>query len=347
MSKRVKAKGLLKLKFYCELCSKQCRDENGFKCHTMSDSHLRQMQLFGENPDKFIEEYSQKFEDSFLGHLKQSHGFSRVAATVVYNEYISDPYHVHMNATKWLSLTEFVVYLGETGKCKVDKTHSCGGSGWFITYHNDKSKRFKSKLMEEHKHDKEIAKQINRATSVAVPIPMEIEIEKSVDCELPDKHKKIAFRFGLAPPRRKETNKMKGKEDSEEVKDTKNNRKAYWLCEGIVVKVISKVWEEKGLYNKKGVVKKVLDNYIGEIQMLDTDTHNDHIVRINQDHLQTVLPHISGLVRIVNGSYCGCNARLLDVDTFNFCAKVQLDKCIYQGRVLHKVAYEDICKLAV
>lgn len=229
MSKRVKAKGLLKLKFYCELCSKQCRDENGFKCHTMSDSHLRQMQLFGENPDKFIEEYSQKFEDSFLGHLKQSHGFSRVAATVVYNEYISDPYHVHMNATKWLSLTEFVVYLGETGKCKVDKTHSCGGSGWFITYHNDKSKRFKSKLMEEHKHDKEIAKQINRATSVAVPIPMEIEIEKSVDCELPDKHKKIAFRFGLAPPRRKETNKMKGKEDSEEVKDTKNNRNC---CEG-------------------------------------------------------------------------------------------------------------------
>ena len=30
---RIKAKGLSKLRWYCQLCSKQCRDENGFKCH--------------------------------------------------------------------------------------------------------------------------------------------------------------------------------------------------------------------------------------------------------------------------------------------------------------------------
>ncbi len=32
------------------MCEKQCRDENGFKCHTMSESHLRQMRLYAENP---------------------------------------------------------------------------------------------------------------------------------------------------------------------------------------------------------------------------------------------------------------------------------------------------------
>lgn len=37
----------------------------------------------------------------------------------VYNELINDKHHVHMNATKWLTLTEFVKHLGRTGQCKV------------------------------------------------------------------------------------------------------------------------------------------------------------------------------------------------------------------------------------
>lgn len=34
---------------------KQCRDENGFKCHLDSDSHKRQMMVFGEAPDRIIQ----------------------------------------------------------------------------------------------------------------------------------------------------------------------------------------------------------------------------------------------------------------------------------------------------
>jgi hypothetical protein len=33
IANRIKAKGLQKLRWYCQLCQKQCRDENGFKCH--------------------------------------------------------------------------------------------------------------------------------------------------------------------------------------------------------------------------------------------------------------------------------------------------------------------------
>ena len=48
ISNRIKAKGLQKLRWYCQMCQKQCRDENGFKCHLNSDSHQRQMMVFGQ-----------------------------------------------------------------------------------------------------------------------------------------------------------------------------------------------------------------------------------------------------------------------------------------------------------
>ena len=37
LSNKIKSKGLQKLRWYCQMCEKQCRDENGFKCHTMSE----------------------------------------------------------------------------------------------------------------------------------------------------------------------------------------------------------------------------------------------------------------------------------------------------------------------
>lgn len=40
------------------MCQKQCRDENGFKCHTMSESHLRQMRVYSEDPTRIMEEFS-------------------------------------------------------------------------------------------------------------------------------------------------------------------------------------------------------------------------------------------------------------------------------------------------
>lgn len=130
IANRIKAKGLQKLRWYCQMCQKHCRDENGFKCHCMSESHQRQMQIFGENSNRIVDGYSEEFEQSFLDFMKRSHRFSRIAATVVYNEYINDRHHVHMNSTEWATITEFVKHLGRTGKCKVEETPK----GWFITY---------------------------------------------------------------------------------------------------------------------------------------------------------------------------------------------------------------------
>jgi len=128
----------------------------------------------------------------------------------------------------------------------------------------------------------------------------------------------------------------------EEMKKERINRKDYWLSEGVVVKVMSKALAEKGYYKQKGVVRKVIDKYIGEIEMLETK----HVLRVDQAELETVIPQIGGLVRIVNGAYRGATAKLLGVDTDKFCAKVQIEKGAYVGRVLKAVEYEDICKVA-
>ncbi|XP_034225122.1 KIN17-like protein isoform X2 [Prunus dulcis] len=125
IANRIKAKGLQKLRWYCQMCQKQCRDENGFKCHCMSESHQRQMQIFGENSNRIVDGYSEEFEQSFLDFMKRSHRFSRIAATVVYNEYINDRHHVHMNSTEWATITEFVKHLGRTDQSEFGSTPHC------------------------------------------------------------------------------------------------------------------------------------------------------------------------------------------------------------------------------
>jgi DNA/RNA-binding protein KIN17 len=97
------------------------RDENGFKMHTQSESHVRQMLVVGENAKKFISDYSGQFQRDFLQLLRTSHGEKKVQLNHFYQEYISNKEHVHMNATKWPSLTEFAKFLGREGICRVEE----------------------------------------------------------------------------------------------------------------------------------------------------------------------------------------------------------------------------------
>lgn len=130
IANRMKAKGLQKLKFYCQMCAKQCRDENGFKCHMTSDSHLRQMKIFRENAGGMMDSFSREFEVAYMETLRRRHGTQRMNANNVYQEVIQDKHHVHMNSTKWATLTDFVQYLGKKGLCVVEETER----GWYVTY---------------------------------------------------------------------------------------------------------------------------------------------------------------------------------------------------------------------
>ncbi|MFS7965361.1 putative KIN17-like protein [Helianthus anomalus] len=297
----------------------------------------------------------QEFESTFLDHMKRSHRFSRIAATVVYNEYINDRHHVHMNSTKWATLTEFVMYLGKTGKCKVDETPK----GWFITY-IDRDSETKADIADEEKQEREIKRHIERAEQLGLgnvgEKSFESEEKKLLVRADGGGEKKIKLSIGSIKNAGKEkgegsssfvfddldningngkekTRKTGGRSGSaldelikeeEKVKE-RINRKDYWLCEGIVV---SKVLADKGYYKRKGVVLE-----------------SKHKLRVDQEELETVIPQIGGLVRVVNGAYRGSNARLFSVNTDKFCAKVQIEKGVYDGRVIQAIEYEDICKV--
>jgi len=122
LNNKLKSKGLQRLRWYCQVCERQTRDENGFKLHTQSESHVRQMLLIGEDPKKYINDYSSQFQRDFLQLLRTSHGTKQVSMNHYYQEYISDKMHIHMNATKWPSLTEFAKFLGREGICRVEET---------------------------------------------------------------------------------------------------------------------------------------------------------------------------------------------------------------------------------
>lgn len=116
LSKQMKARGLQKLKYYCQICEKQCRDANGFQSHIRSPSHLRRI---SKVTDQDVENYSMEFERDFLLLLKLSHGEKWIGANKFYNEFIQDKNHIHMNATRFTSLNKFIQYLGKAGKVKV------------------------------------------------------------------------------------------------------------------------------------------------------------------------------------------------------------------------------------
>ncbi|KAH7110870.1 zinc finger protein-like protein RTS2 [Dendryphion nanum] len=126
LANQMKSKGLQRLRWWCQICSKQCRDANGFKCHVNSESHVRQMQVVGEDPRKYIEGFSKDFQRDFIQLLRVAHGEKFVGANRFYNEYIRDKEHIHMNATKWQSLTEFIKHVGREGIVNVKEDEKDG-----------------------------------------------------------------------------------------------------------------------------------------------------------------------------------------------------------------------------
>merc|ERR1719460_2202886 len=92
--------------------------------------------------------------------MSTRHCQHRVLANSVYCEFISDRHHTHMNSTIWVTLSNFVQYLGRTGQCKIDKTPK----GWYVEFidrspekmrrEEDKRKEALAELKQEDRHQK-------------------------------------------------------------------------------------------------------------------------------------------------------------------------------------------------
>ncbi|CAF1354824.1 unnamed protein product, partial [Adineta ricciae] len=398
---RIKAKGLQKLRWYCQSCQKQCRDENGFKCHIQSESHQRQLLLVGENSGKYVANYSHEFHSGFFSTLRRSFGTKRVLANTVYCEYIKDRDHIHMNATRWVALAGYVRWLGSQGLCEIEQTER----GWYVTLIDkdpdsvrremDSEKKQKMDLDDEQRRQKLIAEQIKRdqERGIQQPEPVYSDLVRKDEDEkvqvtfnqmvVAEKKKTLPTSILVTSSKKRQTTtdetpdgveakKQKAEmqeepaatesvfkkplpvasskpkksaleelREMEEKRKEAKNRKDYWLHEGIVVKIITSKLGDK-CYKKKGVVTKVEDRYQAVVKIIDT---NDK-VRVDQAHVETVIPAIGKKVLIVNGAYRGEEATLEDIHQDTFSVDLTLTTGPMVGMRCNNVAYEDVSKLA-
>ncbi|KAK5849055.1 hypothetical protein PBY51_008729 [Eleginops maclovinus] len=375
---RIKSKGLQKLRWYCQMCQKQCRDENGFKCHCMSESHQRQLLLASEDPNKFMDHFSNEFKNEFLELLRRRFGTKRVHNNIIYNEYISDREHIHMNSTKWETLGEFTKWLGREGFCKVDETPK----GWYVQYidrdpetirrQEEQARKKKQDLDDEERSAKFIEEQVRRGRG-----DKEVE-ETPVFTELKreSEEEKVAFNLGasssVAGPsksssalgasalkaaaasstKRKDTStdtrgEKKKKSALEEIMEMEEKKKKkesvrldYWLQPNIVVKVVTKRLGEK-YHKKKAVIMEVRDKYGAVVKMIDSGDK----LKLDQNHVETVIPAPGKQVLILNGPHRETEALLEGIDEKNFSATLTLTSGHQKGKTV-SVAYEDFSKLA-
>ncbi|KAL9106787.1 MAG: hypothetical protein Q9227_008209 [Pyrenula ochraceoflavens] len=231
LSNNLKSKGLQRLRWFCQPCSRQMRDENGFKMHCQSEGHVRQMAVIGEDPRKAINEFSRQFERDFLNLLKTGHGEKRVHANRFYQEYISDKNHVHQNSTKWASLTEFVKHIGREGLCRVDEEESDEsgrGGGLYISWidNSPEALRRQDALRKKERQDKGDEEREQRAIEAQIERARqdrtggdradEDEVEEDKKRQLQRKEgEKITLNFGAKPVAKPPSPPLTEKSDEE------------------------------------------------------------------------------------------------------------------------------------
>jgi DNA/RNA-binding protein KIN17 len=195
------------------------------------------MIVVGENAGRHIADFSAQFQSEFVTLLSRRcvflvpifhtfvsinliavvhkrFGTKRVKANNVYQEHIQDKHHLHMNATRWVTLTEFIKHLGRTGVAHVDETDK----GWFIAW-IDRSpkalekqeaslKKERATMNDEQRERLLIAEQIERAerearekgegTSAAGAIEGE-EMKQEEGLQREEGEKKVVLSFTSKP----------------------------------------------------------------------------------------------------------------------------------------------------
>ncbi|XP_041340442.1 DNA/RNA-binding protein KIN17-like [Pyrgilauda ruficollis] len=375
ISNRIKSKGLQKLRWYCQMCQKQCRDENGFKCHCMSESHQRQLLLASENPQQFLDYFSEEFRKDFLELLRRRFGTKRVHNNIVYNEYISHREHIHMNATQWETLTDFTKWLGREGLCRVCETPK----GWYIQYidrdpetirrQQEQERKRKQDLDDEEKTAKFIEQQVRRglerkelempvytelnreneeekvtfklnkgaSTSVAASSKTSVLALKMVEGAV--KRKGAAHRSGQPKKKIKKSALDEIMELEEEKK--RISRRDYWLQPEIIVRIITRKLAEK-YHKKKAVVKEVIDKYTAIVKVIDSGDK----LKLDQTHLETVIPAPGKKVLVLNGGYRGNEGILESINEKRFSVTITINSGPFKGRRVEDIQYEDVSKLA-
>ncbi|XP_057588502.1 DNA/RNA-binding protein KIN17 isoform X3 [Hippopotamus amphibius kiboko] len=265
-----------------------------------------------------------------------------------------------MNATQWETLTDFTKWLGREGLCKVDETPK----GWYIQYIDrdpetirrqlELEKKKKQDLDDEEKTAKFIQEQVRRGLEgKEQETPVFTELSRENDEE------KVTFNLNkgacssgaasskssslgpsalktignAASVKRKDSSqssaqskeKKKKKSALDEIMEIEEEKKRasrtdYWLQPEIIVKIITKKLGEK-YHKKKGIVKEVIDKYTAVVKMIDSGDK----LKLDQTHLETVIPAPGKRILVLNGGYRGNEGTLESINEKTFSATIVIE----------------------
>jgi DNA/RNA-binding protein KIN17 len=127
---RMKKSQKTKIRWYCGLCQVPCKDENGFKCHLESETHVLREQAVHESLRTFkLSKNDEIFRRKFLDYLVSKHFGQTVLAHDVYRDmYPIDRPQNLMKETCWETLGVFIAQLRKQGAVEAHK----GVKGWQI-----------------------------------------------------------------------------------------------------------------------------------------------------------------------------------------------------------------------
>uniref|UniRef100_A0A915E1T3 3-hydroxyisobutyrate dehydrogenase n=1 Tax=Ditylenchus dipsaci TaxID=166011 RepID=A0A915E1T3_9BILA len=89
-----------------------------------------------------------------------------------------------------------------------------------------------------------------------------------------------------------------------------------------------------GCEKAKGEVVKLVDDYTAEIRILDAEENKEVVIRVDQEHLETVIPALGKEMLIVNGAYRGERATLLEILEDKFSLKLKIKQGTRNGRIV-------------
>lgn len=232
---------------------------------------------------------------------------------------------------------------------------------------NKRRERDAAEKQDDVRHMKEIKMQIKKASNhtedVAEDSPVEFtreetdapisfsvlkEAVKETDTPEHDAKKPKLDLFGEEQPADIQSSKPKDKNRGltnlemihAGIKQKHKRVSSAWIKAGIVVKVLSPALRIHGYYKQKGVIKRIVDSYLAEIEMLNSKD----IVRVDQAELETVLPAIGGRLLILKGAHEDCIAEVTGLDIDKFSVEVKLLMGSEKGQK-QWYEYEDVSKL--
>ncbi|KNC50670.1 HsKin17 protein [Thecamonas trahens ATCC 50062] len=376
-----KRRGLRKIKFYCQMCEKECSDRNGFEAHSRSAGHLAKMELFAANPEKYLAMFSDQFEADFMELVKSRHRGRKVLVNYVHNEYVQDRSHVRLNGTRWKTLDEFAQHLSSKGI--VELSYDDDGNP-YIKYidvavlsarekHAEKERKRKArvaaKLEDQRRSAMEASVAAARAAgSLAGPV---LELARPPDSDtisvaLPAKAAQPAPLRGPAaaldplqppaplrtapatlpsarlPAHPKPLSNVERILQETRAREARDAARATWAVPGAVVRILDASLDS--LFKAKAVVvsRHASPRHLVAVAVVGTPPADRVLVDIDEALLRPVLPPIGKPVVVVRGEHAGERGVLVDHMPSDKSLAVRLDAT---GITVRGLGYAAVCKV--